>query len=398
MKRKPLFPVIACLLLLPLGIHTPRAVLADQKSQTDVAAQDQAVVAALEQITQVDDSAAAHTRAVASASVVASLPAERIGLVLDSFAGATKRGKNWLRSIASDVADNGDFPTEMVQQYFDDRGNDPDGRYLAFQLLIANGADQQQLLADAASDPSLPVRYLKIKTLLENARIAVKTDDRESAIATYQSIVNDARRPDQLKTAADALAKLDIEVDVAAALGLVRNWQIIGPFDNTDSKHFDTAYPPEQRYLTDGSPIAMSDAAAQKEKGKDGPVEWKSVTSESEMGMVDLNPSLANAKDAVSYAFVNFKVDPQRAGPAEARLGCITANKVWVNGRLVLANNVYHSGTRIDQYVGLCELQPGDNAILIKVLQNAQTEPWAQDWQFQFRFTDPSGAAIPEAE
>jgi hypothetical protein len=38
---------------------------------------------------------------------------------------------------------------------------------------------------------------------------------------------------------------------------------------------------------------------------------------------------------------------------------------------------------------------PGRNTVLIKVLQNAQTEPWAQDWQFQFRFTDLTGAGLP---
>ena len=86
--------------------------------------------------------------------------------------------------------------------------------------------------------------------------------------------------------------------------------------------------------------------------------------------------------------------DVEQGGPAEVRLGCINASKVWINGELIDANEVYHSGTRIDQYTAPCTLREGRNRVLLKICQNAQTESWAQDWQFQFRLTDPQGAAL----
>ena len=94
----------------------------------------------------------------------------------------------------------------------------------------------------------------------------------------------------------------------------------------------------------------------------------------------------------MAYAYAEFLADRPR--DAELRLGCITANKLWLNGELLTANNVYHSGTQIDQYVSRGRLRAGQNAILLKICQNDQTEPWAQNWQFQLRVCDPIGTAI----
>jgi hypothetical protein len=76
------------------------------------------------------------------------------------------------------------------------------------------------------------------------------------------------------------------------------------------------------------------------------------------------------------------------------RLGCINANKVWVNGKEVMATEVYHSGSMLDQYIAKCELKKGTNRVLLKICQNEQTESWAQDWQFQFRLTDLTGKGL----
>ena len=49
-----------------------------------------------------------------------------------------------------------------------------------------------------------------------------------------------------------------------------------------------------------------------------------------------------------------------RPVPHRLDSGAICASKVWVNGKLVLSNEVYHSGTRIDQYIGDCNLAAGE--------------------------------------
>ena len=78
----------------------------------------------------------------------------------------------------------------------------------------------------------------------------------------------------------------------------------------------------------------------------------------------------------------------------DIRLGCINAHKVWINGQLLTANQVYHSGMEIDQYQASCQLKQGKNTILVKICQNEQTESWAQRWQFQLRVCDKTGTAI----
>jgi hypothetical protein len=52
----------------------------------------------------------------------------------------------------------------------------------------------------------------------------------------------------------------------------------------------------------------------------------------------------------------------------------------------------------VDQYIYRGELKPGKNLILVKVLQNEQTESWAQNWQFQLRVCDAIGTAVLPAD
>ena len=110
------------------------------------------------------------------------------------------------------------------------------------------------------------------------------------------------------------------------------------------------------------------------------------------MGVVDLTKALDKHKGAVTYAYAEFLAD--KAQPADFRLGCINATKLWVNGKELSANHVYHAGMQVDQYIAKGELLAGKNTILLKVCQNEQKEAWAQDWKFQLRVCDKIGTAI----
>jgi hypothetical protein len=65
-----------------------------------------------------------------------------------------------------------------------------------------------------------------------------------------------------------------------------------------------------------------------------------------------------------------------------------------LNGELLTANQVYHAGMEVDQYVAHGRLDEGPNQILVKVCQNEQEESWAQRWQFQLRVCDELGTAV----
>ncbi len=347
-------------------------------------------------VKQIGPEAAGYEAATAAAKRLSLQPSSSAATILAAMKDASPLAKNWLRMIAADVADNDSFPSDLLLDLFADRSQDNDARHAAYQMLIAsNPALQAKLLAGANDDPSLPVRHAAIAMILDQAAKQKEAGDKPAAIESYQTIITQARNPDQLQAAAKALADLGEEIELADELGLIRRWWGIGTFDNTASTKFDTAYLPEQVIIKDGRlPIAwlQADAVLVKDTPTEKALTVNLVTSEDSFGIVNINPAFNNAKDSIAYCYVEFEV----ANPVEAvaRLGCITASKVWVNGKLTMANEVYHSGTRIDQYLGDCQLVSGLNTVLIKICQNAQTEPWAQDWQFQFRLTDRMEAAV----
>ncbi len=180
-------------------------------------------------------------------------------------------------------------------------------------------------------------------------------------------------------------------MDLLQHFGFLADWQVIGPFDNRGQKGFDVVYGPEKDFVGSGKFNAQASY-----EGKSGDVRWQGTSTKEKDGAVDLNPIFNKEKGAIVYAYAEFNAASPIA--CEVRLGCINANKVWVNGELALSNEVYHTGAQIDQYAKAVKLKAGKNGVLVKVCQNEQTEQWAQDWKFQLRFSDPSGLAIHSAK
>ena len=46
---------------------------------------------------------------------------------------------------------------------------------------------------------------------------------------------------------------------------------------------------------------------------------------------------------------------------------------------------------------GKAKLKEGTNKIVVKICQNDQKQPWAQNWMFQVRICDATGKAIEPA-
>ena len=108
--------------------------------------------------------------------------------------------------------------------------------------------------------------------------------------------------------------------------------------------------------------------------------------------MVDFNEPYGSLKEVTGYAHTTFISASDQ--PAELRLGCKNAWKIWLNGKLVFGRDEYHRGMRIDQYKLPVQLKKGANIILIKACQNEQKEVWTVQWQFQLRVCDATGTAI----
>ena len=187
--------------------------------------------------------------------------------------------------------------------------------------------------------------------------------------------------PDQLDLVFDELTKLGEKPDLKRQLGLLNSWWLMAPFDHRKGIGFDAVYPPETE-------IDLQ----KKYTGTIGEVSWLKKESDERHGIVDLNKLIAPHKGAVAYAFQEFESDCAR--PVEIRLGTPNGWKLWVNGELAFAHEEYHLLTQMDQYRIPVLLRAGTNRILFKICQNEQKEDWAQDWQFQVRVCDTSGAAV----
>ncbi len=333
-----------------------------------------------------------HQEAAAAWERLARADVAELPTLLTAMDDANPLAANWLRTAVDAVAERAarrgePLPLEELERFLLDRGHAPRARRLAYELLLSKDPKAEpRLIPDMLDDPSLELRRDAVARILEEAEAAQNAGDRGQAVAAYRRALPAARDEDQIRLASDRLRKLGEEVDMQRLMGFLVRWKLIGPFDNTDQLGFDAVYPPERELDFSGS-----------YEGKHGRVQWLDHTTNDEYGRVDLNRALDEEKSVVAYAAAHFHSDRQRK--VEFRLASYNAVKLWVNGQPVLEYNVYHGGSRLDQYVGETVLQKGRNTILLKVCQNAQTQDWARHWSFQLRVCDEVGnPVLPTAE
>lgn len=333
---------------------------------------------------------------------LAALNADQLPAVLAGMKDAGPLAQNWLRTAVDAIAEGtlregGTLPVDALNAFVRDTANAPRARQVAFDWLVrVDPVAKRRLLYSFLNDPDLSLRYQAVAQMLVEAEsLAGPASDvavdavpdpvpdpvtKAAQINVYRKALAAARDFGQIEDIAGRLEKLGEEVAVADVLGFLKTWSVIGPFDNTDLAHFNTAYPPEN------NPVNAEQVYA----GKNGEVSWKEATADTGEGFVDLAQALGAEKEAVAYATTVFR---SAGGPAELRYQSKNATKVWLNGKLVAQNEVYHSGGGFDQYRVGVELRPGPNVILVKACQNKQLMPWERDWSFRLRLVD--GVATP---
>jgi len=332
---------------------------------------------------------AGFDKAILAANQLRQTPINQLAVLLDGLEDIDPIGENWIRGVVFDVVRRADdVPVATLANYAMDRSNNPTGRGLAMELIQKDSPDKAvKLISKCLNEVSLPLREMAVQQKIDNAQ-EIEKENPKTAKAAYREALIAARHPQQLETIVLALRKLgDEDVSIGSAFAMIRPWDSLAPMNNENGVGYDTPYAPEKEF-TDGGSIDLG----AKHKGKDGAISWRKTTATGDKGEVDLAVAYDKEKGAVCYLYTEF--DSSISRPAQARLGCINANKVWINGKLVMSNEVYHSGDLIDQYVAGVELNKGTNRILLKICQNEQTQSWAQDWKFQFRITDPTGAAM----
>ena len=295
---------------------------------------------------------------------------------------------NWIHSAFEALCERAHrsgktLPLQALAALVKDRGRDPRAREAAFEWLSrTQPAKRREWLSEFLGDPSAELRRIAVADLLERSR-EIKNDD-SRRLALLDRALSAARDEDQVREAVKALRDSGREVDVAQHFGFIRNWHIVGPFENRARQGLAAVQAPELGV----------DLQAQY-KAAAGEIGWIHHESKDEYGKVDLNKILGRAKSVLAFAYKEFESGADRE--LELRVATVNAWKVWVNGELQFERDEYHHGTRLDHYRVPVRFRRGVNKILVKVCQNEQTEEWAEHWRFQLRVCDSAGTAVLES-
>ncbi len=329
--------------------------------------------------------------AIPAAEKLRGLRAGQVAVLLDGMEGVNPIAENWLRGVVFDVIRSSDrAPLGRLEKYAMDQSRNPIGRGLAMELIRQESPEIATALIDRClNDTSLPLREMAVEQAIVRAK-AVETENPSESKLEYRAALASARHPRQLSRILTALAKLGDEVRTADAFVMITDWKSLAPLNNQKGVGYAIEYAPEKLFASKG----LIDDDTEYE-GKNGAIRWQSLGSDGDAGVVDLATAYDKEKGAVAYLYTEFS--SIKAMPAQARLGCTNANKMWINGKQVMKTEVYHAGAMIDQYIANFPLRKGVNRIFVKICQNEQEESWAQAWEFQFRITDTAGKGLQSA-
>jgi len=304
---------------------------------------------------------------------------------LEAFRDASPAAANWLRSAVSAVVEaerraKRPLPAADLQAFVRKTTQHPAARRIAFELFQeADAPAAESLLLGLVNDPNLELRYDAIELRLAKA----KADSPVALLKAYQELLPSVRDQRQAEAFAEALDKAGQPVNLTKFFNFVTEWQIIGPFDNTEGIGFNQAFPPERNLDLNAS-----------FPGKEGMISWKYVQAADTYGKIDLNRELGKVKFATAYAQATIINPTGQPVSVEFRASSPGATKIFLNQEALFARNVYHNNGGMDSFVGRGVLKPGENSLLLKICQNDQKQPWAQSWEFECRICDATGGRV----
>ena len=153
--------------------------------------------------------------------------------------------------------------------------------------------------------------------------------------------------------------------------GFIRDWWVIGSFDNDNGKGFYDEYGPEKE-------LDISKTY----KGKVVDVQWRKIRYEGHKGFVPVGSFVSPARDSLAYMLTNVfsPVDKD----VIFSVSTSDALKIWVNGTNVFSEeNISHFGH--DNVKVRVKLFKGNNSILLKTCQKVD------NWSLGARITETSG-------
>ena len=336
------------------------------------------------QVNAVGNEGFGHEAAMAAWQQLGTADVAQAPTILANINADKPLAANWLRAAVDQIVERHvnsgkALPKSEFEKIVFDQAYAPIARRMAYEWLQqCDSTAAARIIPKMLNDSSLEMRRDAVALAIKHAQQLEKGPE---AIKQYRVALTAARDFDQIESIHKTLTQFGEKVELQQHFGFLINWKLVGPFDNTDKDGFDVAYGPEQDLASKNSYT-----------GKSGEVRWSEHTTTDEYGTVNLNEAVGKHMGAVTYAYTEFPADRQQE--VDLRLVSKNATKIWLNGEVVMSNEVYHTGSSFDQYIGHVTMKLGKNSILVKVCQNEQTEAWAQEWQFQLRVCDKLGTAV----
>jgi hypothetical protein len=297
---------------------------------------------------------------------------------------------NWYRSAYESIVErelekkSPQFPVGELHAFVVDPRHQ--GRVRRLVLGLCDRLDPHysaELIPRMLDDPEF--RDDAVERALVAGQQAVDAGDSEEARDAFRQAFEHSRDGNQTASAAAKLAGFGEQVDVAAHLGLVIDWWLIGPFDAPRFTGFSREFPPEKRV----------DLGGQYPGQQGTPIGWIRHRTSDALGLVNLVTALGACQEAVGYAYAQVVATEDRA--AELRCGADDNCTVWLNGQKVFSREQWLNGVRFDRFRAPVRLKRGPNELLVKVCQGPPNKDpqVANNWSLQLRFCDEHGKGIP---
>ena len=181
-----------------------------------------------------------------------------------------------------------------------------------------------------------------------------------------------------LADAADRAGKLAEADKLRASLGYLRQWKVIGPFDNVSLSGFEKQFPPETELDFSKSYPGKDDLA----------LRWHRLSTVSRSGECAVGSSLGDPQPGVFYAATAVSSTADQA--ALLWFDPSGASKIYLNGELVFRDETHRERHPLeaDPFRVPIRLRKGWNTLLVKMADETT------DAAFSLRFTTPTGADL----
>ena len=160
----------------------------------------------------------------------------------------------------------------------------------------------------------------------------------------------------------------------------IRDWYVIGPFDDDDCLGLETLHGPEK-----------STDITKTYSGKDGTISWQLLpTLTGSAPYVSLSDTFSDANEVAGFAMTYVYCPDTTEAVLVSSISQV--GEVYVNGQMVFRDELAAGLLPEEQYVNV-HLNAGWNSILIKSLNH-----WGQDWSLWVGLTTKDGKPLIELE